>query len=617
MTPAFTLTPVLLLLLSALALPAATFFATPALGDSAINLRQAINDANANPGPDIVRIAAGTYLIENAISDEDGTGGDLDINDDLTIQGASSGTTIIDGGTLDRVIDINGSHTVAIMDVTIQNGSSSTGGCISGGSADLALTRVVVREGIASADGGAVYLSAGSLVANHSEFLNGTARRGGGIYLLNSSAEFHHSTIAGNAVSPGTSAQGGGIYYRDSTGRTKRLQITDSIVRDNTATDDGGGIENYEGDVHITRSTIRDNTSGDDGGGIENDNHNTGGFLTVTASVFLNNSAMNSGAIDNDGELTIVNSTITGNTANSTAEESWGSGGIRNSEDTASGTSVIITNCTIYANFSHRGAGSLEAGDIGNVSTNGAEIRVQNSILGRCYTDVTQASGTPGTMLSLGSNIFEDEVGCNKTLLNGAPSDIVAFPQLGPLINDGSAGHAHLPLIPDSPAIDAGNDNAAPPADQLGRARLDGNGDNTFISDIGAAELSEVSFEIWLTRFFSPGQMNDQRITGSTADPDNDGQDNTAEYLANTDPSDGTSLFRISAISESGSLLSISIANSSANRSYTLYASDDLGTSDPWSLVGSPLRGNGGTLIIPDPKAPAARRFCRFGVTMP
>lgn len=617
MSQAFIITPVFFLLLPALPLPAATFFATPAPGDSAVNLRQAINDANANPGPDIVQIAAGTYLIENAISDEDGVGGDLDINDDLTLQGAGSGTTIIDGVKLDRVLDINGSHTVMIMDVTVQNGSSSTGGCISGGSADLVLTRVVVRDGIASADGGAVYISGGSLVANDSEFLNGTARRGGGVYLFNSSAGFHHSTIAGNSVSPGTSAQGGGIYYRDSTGRTKLLQITDSIIRGNSATDDGGGIENYEGDVHMTRSTIRDNTSGDDGGGIENDNHNTGGFLTVTASVFLNNLAMNSGAIDNDGELTIVNSTITGNTANSAAEESWGSGGIRNSEDTASGTSMSITNCTIYGNLSHRGAGSLEACDIGNASTNGAGIRIQNSILGRCYTDVTQASGTPGTMLSLGSNIFEDEEGCNKILQFGAPADLVGPPQLGLLINNGTAGHAHFPLIPNSPAIDAGNDNAAPATDQLGRARLDGSGDNTVISDIGAIELPEISFEVWLTGFFSPGQMIDPNIAGPTADPDKDGQDNTVEYLANTDPSDGTSFFRISTISETGSLLNISIANSSANRSYTLYASDDLGMSDPWSPVASPLRGNGGTLIIPDPEAPAARRFYRFGVTMP
>ena len=206
---------------------------------------------------------------------------------------------------------------------------------------------------------------------------------------------------------------------------------------------------------------------------------------------------------------------ITGNSANSMVEESWGSGGIRNSEDTAQGTSVIITNCTIYGNLSHRGAGSLEAGDIGNVSTNGAQIKIQNSILGRCYTDVTLASGSPGSMLSLGSNIFENEEGCNKTLEGGAPADLLTPPQLG--------------------------------------------------------LLSE----------------------------------------------DGTSLFRVSGINESGGLIRITVGETSANRSYTLFKSDDLGTSDSRGPVAGPLRGNGGALTVPDLDASAVRRFYRFGVTLP
>lgn len=589
----------------------------PGPGDSAVNLRQAILAANASPGGDTIELGPGTYLLENGISDDDGVGGDLDINDDLIIQGAGSGATVIDGAGLDRVFDVNGSHVVTIEDVTIQNGSASSGACLYGGDAALTLNRVVVQDGETSGNGGGIYLSGGTLMADRLEVLRCSGYRGGGLYLYSTSAELNRSIVAGNSVSSGTGAQGGGIYYRDATSGTTLLRIADSILRDNTATDDGGGIEIYDGLVEVIRCTIHDNTSGDDGGGIENDNHNIGGVLVVTDSVFFGNSAQNSGAIDNDGQVTLIGTTVTGNTANSTDEESWGSGGLRNSEDTDAGPSMYLTNCTIYGNQSHRGGGSLEAGDIGNVTTKGAQVQIQNSIVGRCYTDVTLSSGTPGTMLSLGTNLIEDENGCNKILEAGAPADLIGDPQLGNLINDGTAGRAHLFMFAGSRAIDAGNDSAAPSFDQLGQARYDGNADNLVVSDIGAVELPLIAFDSWLTLFFSPGEMVDQSISGPAADPDGDGQSNREEYLANSDPKDASSSFNHSTISGESEMASITIGETSANRSYRLYRSDDLGLVDGWVPVSAPQRGNGGDLILPDPEGLAIQRFYRVGVELP
>ena len=43
---------------------------------------------------------------------------------------------------------------------------------------------------------------------------------------------------------------------------------------------------------------------------------------------------------------------------------------------------------------------------------------------------------------------------------------------MGEATADGTPGHGHLPLLPTSPAIDAGDDAACPPTDQLGQPRV-------------------------------------------------------------------------------------------------------------------------------------------------
>ncbi len=65
------------------------------------SLRQAIICANDTPGPDTITVPAGTYTLTIAGADENGAAtGDLDITDDLTINGAGLATTIIQAGAL-------------------------------------------------------------------------------------------------------------------------------------------------------------------------------------------------------------------------------------------------------------------------------------------------------------------------------------------------------------------------------------------------------------------------------------------------------------------------------------------------------------------------------------
>src|SRR5512137_1959945 len=60
-------------------------------------LRAAIMKANFVTGLDTITLPSGVYLLTRSGDDDVTVLGDLDIADDLTIQGAGSGATIVDG----------------------------------------------------------------------------------------------------------------------------------------------------------------------------------------------------------------------------------------------------------------------------------------------------------------------------------------------------------------------------------------------------------------------------------------------------------------------------------------------------------------------------------------
>src|SRR5207247_5952689 len=65
--------------------------------NSNCTLRAAIMQANFTASAATISLPAGTYTLMRAGYDDDALVGDLDIKHDLTIQGAGSGATILDG----------------------------------------------------------------------------------------------------------------------------------------------------------------------------------------------------------------------------------------------------------------------------------------------------------------------------------------------------------------------------------------------------------------------------------------------------------------------------------------------------------------------------------------
>ncbi len=124
--------------------------------DADCSLREAIIAANALPGSDTITVLAGTYTLGIAGTGEDASAtGDLDITDDVVINGAGAAQTIIDGGAIDRVFHIHTGVVVEINDVTVQNGNApfEGGGIFNDSNATLTIINSTISGNSAASRG--------------------------------------------------------------------------------------------------------------------------------------------------------------------------------------------------------------------------------------------------------------------------------------------------------------------------------------------------------------------------------------------------------------------------------------------------------------------------------
>jgi VCBS repeat-containing protein/predicted outer membrane repeat protein len=268
--------------------------------DGRISLREAILAANANADVDEIILAAGEYRIQITGRDDTGLGGDFDIAEGVTIRGAGSGTTIINGGSIDRIFDLRGSADATVIGVTITGGNTTEdgGGLRVSKNAVLTLSQAVVSGNSTTRKAGGLFNDGTATLTNVSIVGNNSGSDGGGI---NNSGglELTNVTIAGN-----TANRGGGLHH-DGAGST--LEMTSVTVSGNTATTQGGGI--YAGrDASLLNVTIANNEAGAAGAGILV--HSSASSFTIRNTLLSGNELTNGTSANVSGTVSSLGNNL-------------------------------------------------------------------------------------------------------------------------------------------------------------------------------------------------------------------------------------------------------------------------------------------------------------------
>lgn len=353
-----------------------------------------------------------------------------------------------------------------------------------------------------SGDGehGIFYIENSRITFDHLTIADGE----GGIYASNSDITLNYTSVERNTLriyngqigGAGISLWGGVCTIRNST-----ISDNSALTMRNTGAAVGGGIYAHQGStILIENSTISGNYADAEGGGIHVGPGQTDKSILINNSTISNNHSGRYGGGFSfvDGEATLLNCTLIGNTADQKG------GGI------SARSQVTITHCTVSGNTAPDGEGS------------GLSIRksiITNSIIaGNTNSDIDSID--PRLITSLGHNLIGNGNGAGVFIETGDETG-QSDPMLAPLGQYGGTTLT-LGLLPGSPAIDAGAPDPDVTTDQRGRMRPAG-----AAPDIGAFELQPAeSFGLSYTSYAA--------LHGMELDPahaDNDGNGNSVPDL--------------------------------------------------------------------------------------
>jgi large repetitive protein len=373
----------------------------------------------------------------------------------------SGGALTISGAGVSRIFDISTTATVTLTSLTITKGAST----FSGG---------------AIANAGALTLQS-STVTNST--VNSTVPKtgGGGIFnygtlqLLNSTVSHNSATMGGGGIFNGNSVNSGTVYVKNSKIYSNKAAYgaglfnfgsSTNLVSSTISTNTGGGLDNSANSMSVSASWIYSNTNNTGGGGGVS---NYGSSLSVTDSTISGNKTAYSGGgiASYVGSTTLTDDTIANNTAGGTPH----AGGVSGGGGVASTAAITLNRSTVSGNTASSGLGG------------GTYTSAYQSYFAETLISGNTNTGKPdfaGVGRSHGYNLIGTSAGTSQ--FTSKPSDLIGTPGLtGSLGNYGAGTLPTVPLLPGSPAIDAGNP-ADTNADERGTAVQNGR------KDIGAFE---------------------------------------------------------------------------------------------------------------------------------
>jgi uncharacterized repeat protein (TIGR02543 family) len=294
---------------------------------------------------------------------------------------------------------------------------------------------------------------------------------GGGIYI----DAYGNSTLTNLIFSGNSAGSGGGMYIQSRYSWDEPITLTNVTFSNNVAIGSGAGLLVDNALVTLTNATFNNNmvVGGDFvtfGGGIRSSDCD----MKLTNVTFSGNSAPNAGGgiFSEYDRLELTNVTFSNNSVTDTTN---GAGG-----GMYTGVDIIkLTNVSFSGNSAAGSAADSGGGGMYNALS---EITVNNSIFWG-----NSAPNAPGTEQFFVSTDSTNPVTINDSILpNGCPDRasctniLTTNPNLGALGSYGGFTQT-IPLLPGSPAINAGNATNCPATDQRGLARVGA-------CDIGAFE---------------------------------------------------------------------------------------------------------------------------------
>ncbi|MCB1036486.1 MAG: right-handed parallel beta-helix repeat-containing protein, partial [Acidobacteria bacterium] len=248
--------------------------------------------------------------------DETALVGDLDLNDDVILQGAGPGLTVLDGTALsDRILTANAD--LELRDLTLTGGSAPGFGCalLVDIVSTVLLERVEVLGNHATAAGGAIFALGDTTLQDVLVAGNVGGGTGGGIAMrVDALLMITDSRIEGNSLEAG---QGAGIHLGD----TSTMILIRSSVEGNrigsfapldlgTGNEGGGIFIDSEAGGSIQRSSVLGNVAqgpASFGGGVRT----LGEALVLESTVAWNEAEAGAGVSAGDGAVVFaINSTI-------------------------------------------------------------------------------------------------------------------------------------------------------------------------------------------------------------------------------------------------------------------------------------------------------------------